>query len=949
MKTFPASPRYSTSAPAFVALFITSMALQSSHAASGSWTNAVDGNWSNNASWSGASFPNGIGQSANFSGNVTGTLVTTTLDGNYTITSTAKNANSSSNWTVSGASNTLTLQASSGNSTIANNHNGVTTYTLDANLALNSDTVVSGNGNNNARVVIGATPGARTITGSGNITLNNTFSSGAGQLVINSNINTTGGIFNNSVQGVNTSLIAGVIGSTVTGVTQNGNRTLTLSGANTYTGPTTVNLGTLSAGVASVAGVSGAFGNNSAVTIANAAATLNLNGNNTQIGSLAGGGATGGTVAIGAAALTIGGSSVTTYSGNITGTTAGSLIKTGSGTQTLVGNNPFAGNITVSQGTLVAGRAGIADVNNAFAINLNGGVMDFRNDTGSDKNYTLVRVNVLNPSILSYNNTNSTSYSLQFTGANAFAVNADLTIQNNSSGNATANNQINIARAMTGAGNLTIETLNTSFNDTGDSFTPGRVQLSGNNTGFNGNVIVAKGNLQLSGNTTTNTLGNGVLTIGKTGDNASAGVAFNTSSDQIVTNNIVVATGGFRAIKNNSAGGNFTIALNGTTTLNGDLTVDHGLDAGRTLTLGGVISGGGNLTIDRRQGDSGSAAVITGNNTYTGTTTVASGATLRVSNSAGSGTGTGAVGVQSGATLGGTGTVGGATTLTSGTIGSSGATLTLNSTLGTSGTSTLAAGSTVNVAGGTTVTSGTFTINGNLGGGSAITVSSGTLEIGSTGSINSNTGLTVASGANFKYNSSTAYTGGAINNNGTISGTGTLNVAVTLDSLTDVLAPGNSPGVQAFGGAQTWDSFTYQWEINNFTGTNAGVDFDQVTIGGALDLTGGPGDYVLNILSLDQGTNLAGDAANFSESSVSWTVLTASSITGFNASNWTVNAVGFSNIELGTFSLVQNGNSLDITYTPIPEPSAFAAMAGVGVIGIVLNRRRRQQKAPVAA
>ena len=64
---------------------------------------------------------------------------------------------------------------------------------------------------------------------------------------------------------------------------------------NTYTGATTVSAGTLKAGVASVANTSGAFGNNSAVTLANAAGvTLDLNTFNTQIGSLAGGGTLGG-------------------------------------------------------------------------------------------------------------------------------------------------------------------------------------------------------------------------------------------------------------------------------------------------------------------------------------------------------------------------------------------------------------------------------------------------------------------------------------------------------------------------------------------------------------------------------------------------------------------------------------------------------------------------------
>ena len=106
----------------------------------------------------------------------------------------------------------------------------------------------------------------------------------------------------------------------------------TVSGANTYTGTTTVNGGTLKAGVVSVANTSGAFGNNSAVTLADTAGVvLDLTGFNTSLGSLTGGGVSGGNVTLGAATLTIGGdnTSPATYGGAISGT--GALTKVGTG------------------------------------------------------------------------------------------------------------------------------------------------------------------------------------------------------------------------------------------------------------------------------------------------------------------------------------------------------------------------------------------------------------------------------------------------------------------------------------------------------------------------------------------------------------------------------------------------------------------------------------------
>ncbi|QOV89378.1 beta strand repeat-containing protein [Humisphaera borealis] len=136
-------------------------------------------------------------------------------------------------------------------------------------------------------------------------------------------------------------------------LTKTGLGTMTLFAANTYTGSTVINAGTLQVGAAA----SGqAFGNGSAVTLANVStAILDLNGFSQTIGSLAGGGLTGGNVSLGAdATLTAGGNnSNTTYSGVISGTGTSGLTKTGSGTLTLFGANTYTGNTVVSVGTLL--------------------------------------------------------------------------------------------------------------------------------------------------------------------------------------------------------------------------------------------------------------------------------------------------------------------------------------------------------------------------------------------------------------------------------------------------------------------------------------------------------------------------------------------------------------------------------------------------------------------
>ncbi len=119
------------------------------------------------------------------------------------------------------------------------------------------------------------------------------------------------------------------------------------------------------------------------------------------------------------------------------------------------------------------------------------------------------------------------------------------------------------------------------------------------------------------------------------------------------------------------------------------------LRAGSTLGLDTTNASGGTFTYSSSITNSinllklgSNTLVLSGANTYTGSTTIRAG-TLLVANTSGSGTGTGGVTVNAGATLGGTGTLSGATTvdgtLNAGTSSSTGqlhfnANLTLDST-----------------------------------------------------------------------------------------------------------------------------------------------------------------------------------------------------------------------------------------------------------------------------
>jgi autotransporter-associated beta strand protein/T5SS/PEP-CTERM-associated repeat protein len=162
-----------------------------------------------------------------------------------------------------------------------------------------------------------------------------------------------------------------------------GPNSLTLLGDNTYTGPTTVSAGTLRAGVTSVPEVSGAFGKNSPITLANVAgAVLDLANFDTQIGSLTGGGTIGGNVTLGTATLTVGGdhTSPAGYAGVISG--AGSLTKIGTGTQTLAGANTYTGPTTITAGGLTLVSPGSLD-NTAIGVTGAGSTFSVRPGTGA--------------------------------------------------------------------------------------------------------------------------------------------------------------------------------------------------------------------------------------------------------------------------------------------------------------------------------------------------------------------------------------------------------------------------------------------------------------------------------------------------------------------------------------------------------------------------------------
>ena len=103
--------------------------------------------------------------------------------------------------------------------------------------------------------------------------------------------------------------------------------------------------------------------------------------------------------------------------------------------------------------------------------------------------------------------------------------------------------------------------------------------------------------------------------------------------------------------------------------------------------------------------------------------------------------------------------------------------------------------------------------------------------------------------------------------------------------------------------------------------------------------------FQIVLYSYDPSTQQTGNALNFNmASSYSWTLVSAGSITGFNAADFAFNMSNFTNgIGSGSFYVSQSGNDLMLNFTPVPEPSAWAMMAcGLfALAGAAVRRRRR--------
>jgi autotransporter-associated beta strand protein len=249
---------------------------------------------------------------------------------------------------------------------------GANTYTGDTRITSGTLTVASGgNLGNGSDVFVSAGAVLNVATSVTVASLQETGNANGGTAIIGSGavltINGNGfNVFQDSISGAGGLSIAG-------------SGTTNLYDPQTYTGTTSVSAGRLATGgtmsTSAVDVSGGAFATNSAnllpdvvpVTLSNAG-VFSIGGNET-IGSLSG---AGGTVALGANTLTVGGNSSTSFAGSFTG--SGTFSKGGSGTLTLSGtSSAFTGITNVAAGgVLVTGSLATTRVDVAANATLGG-------------------------------------------------------------------------------------------------------------------------------------------------------------------------------------------------------------------------------------------------------------------------------------------------------------------------------------------------------------------------------------------------------------------------------------------------------------------------------------------------------------------------------------------------------------------------------------------------
>jgi autotransporter-associated beta strand protein len=402
----------------------------------------------------------------------------------------------------------LTITASSLSMESLNVDNG-NSYTIsNATGTATNSTLNLGNSGGFTNVFSGVANDLIYLTGSSTLIIQGP-NSGSGSGVLNITLASSG---NFNIDTGSTLTISSVISGSGQSITKTGGGTATLSGANTYSGGTTLSAGVLQLGSSSTGSITngpvgtgtltlngGTLSSNVGdfLTVRSIANAITFGGNvtfgtNTNFGALSLSGA--GTLTAPYLTLTL--IADVTYSGNI-GESGGSfgITKAGSGTLKLSGINTYSGGTTLSAGLLQLNSSSALG-STSGTLTVNGGILDLNGQNISVGNFTGAGGTIWN------------------NGPNAGSSTVTLTIGNGNNGGGT---YAGIIKDNNGAAPLA----KVALTKTGT----GTITLSGTNT-YTGVTTVNAGKLFINGDQTaatgTTTVNNSGSVLGGTGTIGSA-------------------------------------------------------------------------------------------------------------------------------------------------------------------------------------------------------------------------------------------------------------------------------------------------------------------------------------------------------------------------------------------------------------------------------------------
>ena len=623
---------------------------------------------------------------------------------------------------------------------------------------------------------------------------------------------------------------SGLISGTNLSLTKKGVGTLTLSGANTYSGGTALNAGTIICAIGTAGGPPPTSGPIGAGALAMGGGTFDLNNQTITVPSLGGasGTITDNSGAAGTTTFTVYQDTNTTNYGGVIqngGAQTVALVKSGgagTGTLTLSGTNTYTGQTTISNGTLGAttlanygagcslgqGTAGtpilLGSNGSAGTLSYSGGLVSI------DRLITVA---------------NGGSGTVQNSGSAPLTLNGVISIGGITVGSVltidTKNSDVAVTSQISGTGGLTKIT------------NPGTLTLSNTTNNYNGDTTISAGTLVLGADAVLPDFGSG----------STGNVIVNGTLDMAGHNDTLNGLSGTGTVDNSVAGGPFTLTVGN----NNASSTFSGVIKNTAVTLALTKTGTGTLTLNG------------GASTYIGATAIQDGTVVVTG-------GDDRLPIPTTVTLG-NGTTSGVLQLGHATMGASNQHLVVLLTSGT-GTSNAVVGGNAAVSTLTLNIGANATFGGILGGSSGNQNRLGLTKTGGntlvlTNANNTFNGPTTINGGILQVDGTDANSAVTVSSGCTLAGSGTVGSVTIASGQSGTVSPGPSASATAVLNTGAVQLSSSAFLVVNLTGNDAVAGAqDKLNVAGTINL----GSSTLT-LTLNNGTPAVGDVYTIISSS----------------------------------------------------------------------------------